>query len=168
MHWLVYIFWMILTVTLQCTVAPHLAWWGHRPDWVLVLVVFYALRAEPMHAFIVGWTVGAFADLMTVERFGLLSLSYALAACLVCSVREHLFTRHPLTHFSVTLAAALILQIAWAGFRGIWGHPGESLAGMFLSASYTAMWAPPLYWLIHKALQAVGGSPAKRVEFSRD
>ena len=162
MRWLTFFVLAILAVSLQSTVANRLAWHGLRPDWVLVLVVFYALHARTDHAMLAGWVSGAIADLMTLERFGLVSLCYGVAAVLVCRVRDLLFTRHPLTHFTVTLGAALGVQVLWTVYRLVTGLPTGSLPGLIGSSVYTALWAPPLHWMLLKTPRLVGVGPGRR------
>jgi rod shape-determining protein MreD len=156
MRWLTFVILAIIAVGLQATVAPRLVWYGARPDWVLVLVVFYALHARGDQAMLAGWIAGVLADLMTLERFGLLSLSYGLAAVTVCGVREALFIKHPLTHFSVTLACALLVQTTWALYRLIVGLPLGPVLPILLACGYTAAWAPPAHWVLLKAQRFLG------------
>ncbi|MHC4090652.1 MAG: rod shape-determining protein MreD [Planctomycetota bacterium] len=161
MRWLTFGLLVILAVSFQTTVAPRIAWQGLSPDWVLVLVVFYCLHARLDHALLAGWVAGAAADLMTVERFGLISLSYGLVALLVCWVRDLLFTRHPLTHFTVTLCAALFVQVLWTVYRVMVGLPVGSPLHLAGSSLYTALWAPPLHALLLKAPRLLGLRPPR-------
>ena len=127
MRWLTFIILAIVAVSLQATVAGRVSWFGARPDWVLVLVVFYALHARADDAMPAAWVVGALADLMTIERFGLLALCYGLTAMVVCGVRDLVFTGHPLTQFGVTLACGVMVQVA--GLPGGDRDAGRSVDG---------------------------------------
>lgn len=148
MRWLPFAILVVLAVALQTTVAPRLALVGAVPDWILVLVVFYALNAPTWHALPCGWAAGLLADLMSVERFGLLSLTYGCVAAGVGAVREWVFVRHPLTQFAVTLGAALAIRVAWAVYCAALGQPGEPVGRLMWTCVYTALWAP----LIHGGL----------------
>lgn len=150
MRWSVFIVLAVVVVALQCTVAPRVAVFGARPDWVLVLVVFYALHAPSQRSFVSGWVAGALCDLMTIERFGLISASYGLTAWLVGRFREMLFLRHPLTHFVVTFVAALAVQMMWLLYRMMMDIPGSGGSAIALSCLYTACWGPPAHWLLMK------------------
>ena len=156
MRWLTFLILVVLVVCLQSTVAPRLTVLGGRPDWVLVLVVFYALHARVDHALPGGWVTGGLADLMSIERFGLLSLSYALAAAAVFAVREWMFTRHPLTHFCVTLAAALAVRTVWSFYRMAMDLPGEATPVLLWSCVYTALWAPLVHWVLLRVPKLLG------------
>ena len=83
----------VLALTLQSAIAPRLAIFGVRPDWILVLVVFFALHGRRRDAVIAGWSLGMCADLMSIERVGLLALSYALAAWVGYAVDRDLIWR---------------------------------------------------------------------------
>ncbi len=156
MRWLTFLILAVLAVSLQSTIASRLAWFGAVPDWVLVLVVFYALHARVDQAMAAGWVAGALADLLTIERFGLLSLSYGIAAAGVCLVRDWVFVRHPLTHFGITLIAALALSVVWSAYRAVIDVPGQGTLVLGWSCVYTALWAPPLHWVLLKSPRVLG------------
>jgi len=160
-RWLTFGLLLVLAVGLQTTVVPWLVWRGLRPDWVLVLVVFYCLHARSDQAMLAGWVAGAIADLLTIERFGLISLSYGLTAVLVCQVRSFVFTRHPLTHLSVTFAAALAVQLLWLIYRPLAGLPIGSPAVLIGSCVYTALWAPALHTVLLRAPRLLGLAPVR-------
>jgi hypothetical protein len=75
-----------------------------------------------------------------------MSISYALAALLVHSVREFVFRYHAGTQFAVTLGVALVVQLGWAVYRRLllpeagWAGAGE----VVLASVYTAAFAPLL------------------------
>jgi len=156
MRWLPFILCAGIVLTLQSALAPRLALGGVRPDWVLVMVIFYALHAKTPDSVIAGWALGLMADLLTVERFGLLSLSYGLAAAAVASVREYLFRSRAVTQFAVTLAVGVLMQTAWQIYRralyaplGSWA--GDWVSNGLLASIYTAAWAP----LFHRGLLSI-------------
>lgn len=151
MRWLTFVILAILAVTLQATVAGRVAWFGARPDWVLVLVVFYALHTRTDEAMVAGWAIGALADLMTIERFGLLAVSYGLVSLAVYSARDWMFTGHPLTQFSITLVLAATLQAVWMGYRTALGMPAGSVPVALACCVHTALWAPVVHWTLLKA-----------------
>ena len=110
MRWISFAIIAVMCLTLHTTLAQRLAVWGAWPDAILVMVVFFGMHAKRWDAVIAGWTLGVMGDLASMERFGLLSLTYALVALAVQSSREWMFRYHPLTHFSVTFAAGLVTQ----------------------------------------------------------
>ena len=153
MRWVTFMVFVVFALTLQVAVAPRLSLFGQRPDWLLVVVVFFALYAKPYDAVIGAGIVGIGADLMTIERLGLLTLSYALAAVLVLSIREYLFRYQSITQFVVTVFTCMLLQLGWLIYRRILYEPISFLPIEFLtcviwSSLYTACWALP----IHKAM----------------
>ena len=149
MRWLTFMILVAAALTLQSAVAPRLEIFGVRPDWLLVVVLFFGLYAPAGDAVFGGWIVGMAADLMTIERLGLLALSYALAAMLVVAVRDYLFRDRALTQFILALVVSLILRAAWLIFRRVlYGPSGASLwewsAEWVWASIYTAAWAPLL------------------------
>ncbi len=150
MRWLMFIILTAGVLTLQSAVAPRLEIFGVRPDWLLVIVVFFSLYAPPQDAILGGWLIGILADLMTIERLGLLALSYALAAALVTATRDGLFRYRAVTQFFVVLSVCLIVRFGWLIFRRMmyWSTapwPVELLTDCLLASLYTAAWAPLLY-----------------------
>ena len=161
MRWLTFIILLLVVLVVQSSVAPHLALLGARPDFVLVIVAFFALYARPWDAVLAAWVLGACADLMTVERLGFLALSYSLAAVLIISIREYLFRYRAATHFVLVLGVALLLRMAWAVYAGILYDRAGSWGGAIgrdwlLVALYTACWAPLIDRLLLSASATFG------------
>jgi len=161
MRWLTFLITMGVALTLQSAVAPAVEIFGVRPDWLLVVVVFFAMFARPVDAAIGAWLVGFAADLMTIERLGFLALSYTLAALGVSSLRKYLFCFRGSTQFAVTLVVCLILQCAWLIYRyafygaadGVWG---DVLRNVLFGSVYTAAWAPPTHKFLLSAARWLG------------
>ncbi len=170
MRWWPFILLAGLVLTLQSAIAPRLALYGVRADWVLILVVFFALHGRRTNAVIAAWSIGFCADLMSIERVGLLALSYAIAAWFVGSFRDYLFRRRALTQFVVTFAAAFLLQMAWLVYRRVVFAHGPNLSvewalSLIAAPLYTALWAPP----VHRALLGIApwlGLPSSRYSFA--
>ena len=160
MRWVGFAIVAVAGIVLQTTLAPLFAVGGVRPDWVLVLVVFFAMHGKGLDAVLAGWVLGLLADFQTAEKFGLLSLAYGLTALVVYLLRDLVFRRHPLAHFAVTLLAGLLLQAVMFGYVAV-RHRG-AIAGWTdcvtggLSALYTALWAPPLHALLLRAARWLG------------
>jgi hypothetical protein len=107
-------------------------------------------------AAVAAWLLGAGADLMTIERPGLLAGSYLLAAVAVASLREYFFRLRGVTQFGMTLATGLVVQLGWCSYRWVMYDAGRPVIAdiaidIFLAPIYTALWAPP----VHAGLLAV-------------
>lgn len=153
MRWVMFMVFITIVLTVQVTIAPRLSFFGQHPDWLLVIVIFFALYARPYDAVVGAWIIGVGADIMTIERLGLLTFSYAIAAIIVVYIREYLFRYHPITQFILTAAVCFLLQLGWLIYRRVIYEPIAFLPVEFLgcviwSSLYTACWAP----LIHKVL----------------
>lgn len=170
MRWWTFIMIAVVALTLQTALAPRLSIWGARPDWILVLCVFVGLHARRWDAVLAAWILGLCADLMSLERVGLLALSYATIAWFVGSIREYLFRHHALTQFVVTFVAALLVQIGWLVYRRTlysFDEPWviDLTRSIFWTPLYTAVWAP----VAHRALLAAAsalGLPRPRYNFA--
>jgi len=161
MRWLTFAIIAVIALTLQSTAAPRLELCGARPDGLVVVVVFFALHGRMPEAAVGAWIIGACADLMTIERAGLISFSYALTALGVANVREYLFRYQGRTQFTVTLVACLTVRAGWLLYRRALYDPGPSIwadaaADVLLASVYTAALAPPLHRLLLKMSGALG------------
>jgi len=150
MRWLAFAVCAVVGIILQTTVADHLAISHVKPDWMFVLAVFFGLYSSRRDAVLAGWILGLLVDLTSVERFGLMSGAFALAALLVNAVRHVVFLKNAVTHFIVTVCAGLILQAALSGYHvftyasadGGWS---ELLLERTVHALYTGLWALPVH-----------------------
>lgn len=157
MRWIVFIVFAVLVVTLQTALIPRLALFGVRPDWLLIAVVFLGLYVPKRDAVLGAWLLGALADPMTIERLGLIALTYVLVALAVASIREYLFRYHFVTQLVVTLCTCILVRLAWLGYRRILYDPASPLivemaVDVLAVSIYTAVWAP----LLLKGLLRVG------------
>ncbi len=156
MRWLTFMIFTVVVLTFQSAFAPRVELFGIRPDWLLGVVVFFAMYARPSDAVAGAWIIGACGDLMTIERLGLLALSYGLAAMLVTSVREYLFRYYGVTQFVVTFLVCLLIRVGWTVYRRVLYGPVDPLlielmTDCLLVSLYTAAWVP----LMHKVLLSV-------------
>jgi rod shape-determining protein MreD len=161
MRWAVYIVVLAVLLTAQSALAPVAEIGGIRPDWLLAGAVFLGLYVKPREAVVSAWAMGLCADLLTVERPGLVSLSYLLTAAAVGATREYVFRYWILTQFSLTLAAALCGQTAWMMYRRAAFPPSPPLLSDWFHAAvltslYTAVWAPLLCRLLLMLSNAFG------------
>jgi len=139
---------------------------GARPDLVLVVTVFFAMHAGRRDAVLSGWLLGMLADLMTIERFGLLSLSYALIAMVVASVRDFLFRYNAFSQFVVTAVASLLVGFAWFVYRRVLFDPGMPILAdlaitLILTPIYTGLAALPVHAVLLVVLRSFGLTPPR-------
>ncbi len=150
MRWLTFFLLAVVVLTLQSAVGPRLTLLGARPDWLLVVVVFLALYAPAQDAVLGAALIGLGGDLLSIERLGLLILSYVLAALGVVVVREHVFKSAHTTRFILTLIVGLALRLGWTVYyRTLYDTSMfvglELLQHVVWGAFYTACWAVPLH-----------------------
>ena len=161
MRWLFFALLALAAVIAQTTAAPRLAVFGARPDVLLVVVVYLSLHARGQDAGFAAWTLGLLADLFTVERMGLLALSYLMASVVVLAVRELLFRDRLSTLVLLTAATGLLLRGGWILYRLLlYGTMGLSVGGalreMVLGALWSAAWAGPLGLLLRRGHRLLG------------
>jgi rod shape-determining protein MreD len=161
MNWFGYILFAGLMLILQSAAAPYVAIFGVRPDLLLVTAVFLGLFGRPREAIIGAWLLGAGADLLTVEHFGLLSLSYLLVTLSVSSIRLYVFRAEAMTQLVVTMVAAITVNLAWLCYRHGMYETSESIlhglgTSVLLRSFYTAALAPPCVAVLRRIAPVLG------------
>jgi len=147
MRWLTFAILAVLVLTLQAAVAPRVELYSARPDFLLVVVVFLSLYAPSRDAIAAGWVLGVCADLMTIERFGVIALSYGLTSIIITLIREYLFRYRMMTQMVVTLTACMLVRTAWTMYYHLLYEVrgpllGDWLIGGVIVSAYTAALAP--------------------------
>lgn len=170
MRWSVFIIVAALVIVAQSALAPTVAVAGVRPDWLITMAVFLGLFARREDAVIGAWIIGTMADLLTVERFGLMGLSYGLTALVVGGIREFVFRDLLSTQIALTLVLCLIVRTIWCAYRTVlYGTPVWFSAGFLLETLgvtlYTAIWSPLLHRLLVRS-SAMLGLPRPRYTYS--
>ena len=171
-----YIFLAYFALALQIGLAPYIAYHGASPNLVLLAVVFIAVHAPRDAALLGCFALGFLQDLVTLQQPGLFALSYGLVAMFVVSTQQVVYKEHPLTHFSLALAAGLITAVVLLAHG--WVRPpaprtvaaGTVLPAVRISTTrelyrvlYTALLAPILLGLLQRARGAFGFQGRRRV-----
>jgi len=161
MRWIVFILLLCLILTVQSAVIPRLSLWGARADLLLATTVFLGLFARPRESIVAAWLLGVGADLLTIERFGLMSLTYVVIALSVSSIRLYVFRESRLTQLVVTLIAALLVNLFGLLYRHVVYDPGESVVrglggSVILASLYTTAMSMPLYAVLRRLGPALG------------
>lgn len=160
MRWLTFALLAVVTICFQTTIAPRLGAFGCYPDFMLILVVHYTLHARSADGLLAGWLLGLLVDLTGVQGLGLVAVVYGLLALGIWPIRDLVFTRHPLTHFSLTFVACLVVQIVLRGYF----HLAYPLTGSFLhallpsvgSAVYTGLCAVVVHRILLRFSRGLG------------
>jgi len=150
MRWWTFLPLLMIVLTLQSALAASISLFGVRPDGLLAIVVFFSLFGRRTDALIGAWLVGLSADLLTIERTGLLALTYTVSAAIVISIRDSIFRHQLATQLFVTLVLACMVQLGWLVYRRLMYAPFASIwtelpAAMILAPLYTALLGVLLY-----------------------
>ncbi|HEY8749835.1 MAG TPA: rod shape-determining protein MreD [Tepidisphaeraceae bacterium] len=171
MRWFSYFILAYLVVGLQIGLAPYVAYHGAAPNLVLLAVVFIAVNAPRDAALLGCFMLGFLQDLVTQQQPGLFAFSYGLVALLVLNTQQVVYKDHPLTHFSLALAAglltaAIILAHGWlrppvlkpVDGRGV--RPGATTE--LTRVLYTALLAPIVLGVLKRAKTLFGFHGGRR------
>ncbi len=161
MRWLTFALLAAMTICFQTTLAQKLGAFGVYPDFMLILVVHYTLHAHNADGLLAGWLMGLLVDLTSVQEQGLVAVVYGLIALAIWSIRDLMFTKHPLTHFSVTFLSCFVVQLVLRGYFIYIGYEAETAlisVGLvsLVSAVYTGLWAMPLHRFLLRFSRTLG------------
>jgi rod shape-determining protein MreD len=161
MRLLAYFILAYVTLGLQLGLGHYANLGGAAPNLVLLAAIFVAANAPRDAALPGAFCLGLMQDLLGLGPPGLYAVAYGLVALVVLRTQHSVYRDHSLTHLSVTLIAGLI--VACVVMVHGWIRPagpkvvanGLALAavrapvgGLFVSAIYTAILAPPMLWAL--------------------
>ncbi len=160
MRWLTFALLAVVTICFQTTIAPRLGAFGCYPDFMLILVVHYTLHARSADGLLAGWLLGLLVDLTGVQGLGLVAVVYGLLALGIWPIRDLVFTKHPLTHFSLTFLTCLVAQLALRGYfhlaYPLTGSPIHALLPSVGSAAYTGLCAVVVHRILLRFSRGLG------------
>lgn len=149
MRWGPAIVLILAALLAQAALAPAFEIRGLKPDWILVVAVFWGLYSPLHQAVFCAWILGFLADLLSLEVTGVQAFSYAAATFLAGYMKTYVFRYKLSTQVFVSLGVGLVVRSAWLiyvawayGLHGGWWN--QWLVHVFLTALYTAGWAPIL------------------------
>ena len=139
-----------LLATLQTAVAPR-SGGASRPDLLLVLVLYFALRARQDVALIVAWGAGLGKDLFSVGPLGAHALLFLGVAAGILAARHYLFLDRLGGQVLLAFGAHLACDLAYWLLLTLW-HPQNAglyaVTRVLLGATYTAILTPLAFWLL--------------------
>ncbi|HUF88791.1 MAG TPA: rod shape-determining protein MreD [Gemmatimonadota bacterium] len=111
---------------------------GSAPDFVLVLVVYGAIRLGALGGASLGFVAGLFRDTLLLTHFGVHALGLTVIGYIVGKLRESLYLDSPAVDLLLLAVSKMILDVlvlgvvaggAWKAFemRFFWESPGSAL-----------------------------------------
>jgi len=162
MRWIPFVIFCYLAAAFQVGRLGLLASSGAvpRPEYLILLAVFYAMYAADDSATLVGLICGILLDLLSSQVVGTLAIPLALVCFAILKVRLSVFREHGISQCIITGLAVMVFACLAAFFRWIlvqtvkaepsglvsWSY----LAGMGANALYTGLLAPVVFWLFFR------------------
>jgi rod shape-determining protein MreD len=154
MRWFAYIILAYFALALQIGLAPYIAYHGAAPNLVLLAAVFIAVHAPRDAALMACFALGFLQDMVTLQQPGLFALSYGLVALFVVSTQQVVYKEHPLTHFSLALAAGLITAVVLLAHGWIRPPAPRTMDGNMVVPAVRISTTIQLYGVLYTALLA--------------
>lgn len=154
MRWFWFILLTLLTALLEAGNLLNLIAFGYgqvRPSLLLILLIFTALRAEPLEAVGLSFLLGFAADL-SGPVMGPNTVCWGLAGSLLCQMQGILNVRSSIYQIAVVLVSSLILMAASHGLAVLKTEQAGVLPMRVLlgRAFYTAAVVPVLWPMLER------------------
>jgi rod shape-determining protein MreD len=152
MRWFLFTLIVLLAAILEAGNLLNLIAFGHgqiRPSVLMILLVFFSLRAAPEQAIIASFAIGLAADLAG-SVMGPHTICYGLAGSLLAQTQGLLSVRRPVFQVLVVFVIALLVLLASHGLA-LMKTSSSGLAFSILTgnALYSAVAAPVLWPLLN-------------------
>ncbi|KAB7623771.1 rod shape-determining protein MreD [Alkalilimnicola sp. S0819] len=137
-------------LALSLSVVPLPDWASSaRPEWVLLVLIYWTLALPERVGVTVGWLVGLLQDTLQGTLLGQHALAYAVVAWLILRLHQRLRLL-PVWQQATSILIMLLLArfiLLWA--NGIIGKPPADL-GFWLSALLGAILWPWLFFILRE------------------
>ena len=146
---------LIMFCLLGSVALPRYVPGAIRPDCLIILMVFVAVRARGKRALGVCWTLGLVRDMLSGGPLGGYALLYLIAGLAVLRVRATVNLRPVPAQAPVGFLAALAIELAYlaiGSFRsGIW-PPAGAVRVLFTASLATGVLIAACAWLLDRLL----------------
>lgn len=121
--WWVAAAWLFAALLLQVTIAHYLSIRGVFPSFVLVVVVWYAIRVDTRHAAAYGLIAGLCEDILSTGTGGAWMISTTLVAILAGTLSRGFFADSLPLVATLVAVATLVRQLLFWIVWGLEGYP---------------------------------------------
>jgi rod shape-determining protein MreD len=121
--WYVSAGWLVLALIAQVSIAHHLAVRNVEPSFVLVAVVWYAIRVEPWRAAAYGAIAGLAEDALAYGTGGAWTISTTAVAILGSLISRGFFADSLPLVATITFSATLVRQLIFWVVMAFEGYP---------------------------------------------
>jgi rod shape-determining protein MreD len=133
---------VLLFLLMQATLATRIAFGAIAPDFVLLIVVFFALYRGAIPGALMGFSIGFLQDLGNPDLLGLNTMLHSILGYLIGRAASKTFADNIILFFALFFAAAFGRDIVYL-FIYRWPSVGGAFVDVFLlalpSALYTAL-----------------------------
>jgi rod shape-determining protein MreD len=141
----------VVAMVLTILPLPSLANWL-RPDWVLLVLIFWLIVTPNIVGFIVAWIAGIFLDILLGSILGVHAFAIVVIAYIVMRVRAKLYLLDLARLTVVVFLLLLLYQSINYIILGFLGVPPTNW-WFYLSCLSGAVFWPWLYLLLESCLQ---------------
>lgn len=146
----IFLVWLLAALLARGVFGDLFAIGGVRPDWLTLVLVYWALAAGPVAGTLAGFLIGLVADADLGRGLGLQAGLMSLVGFTVGHAGRHLIRENFILQAALVAVGSLFVGAGRAlvlfgdeGFRALVSMTPSIAA----SAAYTALLGPALYWV---------------------
>ena len=156
MHWPIFALVLFVTAVLQITAGRYISFANGliRPDFLVLLALFFALYAPRRHAPLAALIIGLIADLLSYSPSATaFAFSFGLLGLLTLSARRMLYPDHPISRLILAFCWCFLTQLFALAMPWILGPRTfadfMSYSGLSVRiALYTVVFTPVYYLMV--------------------
>lgn len=143
---------LIFTALFQATLAGLIAIGNIRPDLLLILVVFMAVRKGPLKAAVIGAAAGFLKDILSTGAF-LNTLAFPVCGIAAGLFVQRFYKEKVFAEPVIVLAASIFVSSVYLAWFSQWSYP-PPIATLAVRIAiptvlYTTLAAPPVFFVLN-------------------
>lgn len=123
---------LIVNLIFDSTIFQYSRIMGIKPDFIIVIVVSYAILRGSSYSSIIGLTAGILVDMMYGKVFGINAISYMITGYVIGMIHENVFKDSVLPAIIFNFAAVFVCQHIFF----IFSYLSNNLIGLYGSYIY--------------------------------
>ena len=139
------VFSFLIAILLTLLPLPEWAIW-YRPEWVLLVLIYWVLALPHRVGVLVAWLLGLFMDLLQANLLGIHAFIYVLVAYMVAKLYPRIRMFPLFQQALVVLMLLLFYQFTLFWIQGLLGHSPNTWHYWLMSVTSAIIW--PFVFLI--------------------
>jgi len=144
---------------LQVVISEKIALGGIKPDFFLILLVFFALRKDLKFALVLGFILGLLRDIFSGGILGISAFGFGLCGLIIGKYARFVYKEGIFSQLIIVFCSGIFVALAYYLVSLFTALPvsKDLFKVIILPASvYTAVIALPVFWLLRRLFTLCG------------